>query len=725
MLRVDKVQLIEGVTVYGDDKQVNKFYLLPELPRYRRDDNGSPIFKFLKYRMPLDHGEGKKKGGGYVFFDVEFVVPEEKLQKIKDELQTQVNKIYKGRTDKKVEIGTITYTKGEASLLLEADGELIEKVKSPGKPSLYGRNVTPFALELSPEGATLFWEALQGQGGVVQVVYDLYYQAALPPVEIRGGFSAEKFYDFYQTIDTEWNAWGEDSYQEEIRETFRSSESLWVKPDWGALTDTKMQTQLRDWAFRTVEDKAESMMIEAIAPVSEEGRKKPSGIEDVTRDISVKKISSFSLYFKENMAVEWFAGPRGSLPNITNLVDNQGNAIKWEDHAKEVDLDDPFFKSMHVDVFVNADFANLPINSIEAQLEYKEGNEHEIKEFRFTDAETVGKFSSFIENDKREYSFWYEVNYANESRTFKSEPEVTDEQVLTLNVGDLGVLSINIEKGDLNFEQVSSAQITIQYKDDDNGIEPIEWHVTLDENNDKHKKQKVIFGRQRKPYKYKVKYNMKDGREYESDWSSSRSSELYINDPFSASKSIGLRTIGDFENDIEEINVDLVYKDTANDYWQSHTMALNKDTRFYDWVFPVINEKEGVVEYSGIIRFKGGRSEDIEKTTTAESTITLGVRFEKMLEVKVIPSLVKFTEVALAQVQLRYQDTENGVDEGTDLIFDSSNGKVPQAWSIALKDKDKKTYSWQATFHMLDGTVREVAAQETDALSLILKLPTA
>ena len=36
MLQIDKVQQIEGVTVYGDHEHFNIFYLIPQQPRYRR-----------------------------------------------------------------------------------------------------------------------------------------------------------------------------------------------------------------------------------------------------------------------------------------------------------------------------------------------------------------------------------------------------------------------------------------------------------------------------------------------------------------------------------------------------------------------------------------------------------------------------------------------------------------------------------------------------------------
>ena len=92
-----------------------------------------------------------------------------------------------------------------------------------------------------------------------------------------------KFYSFYQTIDTEWHSWSEDEYRETIREQMISSESMTIDFEWGGVTDEKIRSPIRDWATRSLEDAVERNMIEAIAPVPDDQRDKPDGIEEVTR----------------------------------------------------------------------------------------------------------------------------------------------------------------------------------------------------------------------------------------------------------------------------------------------------------------------------------------------------------------------------------------------------------------------------------------------------------
>src|SRR5688572_19241258 len=113
MLQIDKVQQINDVTVYGDDKSDFTFYLVPQTPRFHLED-GKPVFKFIKYRELRK--EGNDLFGGVCAFDTEFVVAPEKLEPVKQALQNQVNAIYqpRGQQPPAVVVGPLTYTGGTA-----------------------------------------------------------------------------------------------------------------------------------------------------------------------------------------------------------------------------------------------------------------------------------------------------------------------------------------------------------------------------------------------------------------------------------------------------------------------------------------------------------------------------------------------------------------------------------------------------------------------------------
>ncbi|MER9067729.1 hypothetical protein NKH84_14340 [Mesorhizobium sp. M0902] len=726
MLQIDKVQEIEGVTVFGDSDKISVFYPLAQQPRYRRGPDGRLSFAFYKYRFPVDRPDGKK-GGGFLLFDVEFVVEDEVLVKVKQKLAEQVaaeaNRLGIQPVPEVV-IGAFTYTKGTTSLLYP-QGLVEREVPSGGTPSLFGNNISTFALELPPEGATFFEQAMQGQGGAVAIAYELWFWAQLPAINVNGYFNASKFYTFYQTIDTDWNLWSEDSYRETVREQTINSESMHIDFEWGGVTDEKIRGPIRDWAYRTLEKSIERNMIDAIAPVPDDQRKLPDGIEDVTRDISNTKITNIYINYKESQTVEWRVAPRGVLPNITNLKDGNGAPVKWSDYARVIDLDDPFFKTLRINTFVNADFKGLPIHSVEVKLIYKgrpmanlaEGEPD--GEVVMNKEEDVGKFAAYVEGDDWKYTYSYQVNYRGESRQYQSPEIETNEGNLTIGVDDVGVLSIEATAGDINWTELDRAAVVLTYEDDAGGVEELEEQFNLTQAAPTFKIQRVIFQPMRNNYKYRIKYFMKDGREYQGAERQGRSQRLFINDVFDARKTVSVRGVGDFANRIQTVFVDLEYTDAAHTYTQTKSQALTAASPFFDWTFPVIDEKAGKVTYKAMIAYKDGTTDTVPVTDAASGTIVLPPPAEAFLEVQIIADLINWEQVKLARVSLNYDDLASDVSQAKDFVFSASN-KANTTWKVEVKNKEQDDYTYAVSYYLATGQKKDVPPTSTSELALIL-----
>lgn len=723
MLMWDKPESIEGLTVYRDHADWTMYYILPSLPRFRIDDNGQPVFKFIKYRFPVDRSDGRK-GGGFLIADVEFVVPEDKQQKALERLQERLNQQWQneGRQPPAppVKVGQLSFLRGAANItLLDNGGSLVEKLVNPGAPSLYGNMITPFTVELSAEGATLLEQALQDKGGVVQVSYDIWLPVRLPPVTATVWFNAEKYMSFRQEIDVEENFWSEDDYRETIRETFTQRDAGGVTIDPGGVTDQKIVSAVRDWAWRSLEEGVAKMILGDIPPENRDASSwyKEHDFENISRDVIASRVASFSRTYTENAIMEWNPSPRGTLPNITSMKGPDGQPYKWNDFSLVVDLDDPFFKQLRVTTRANADFDKLPLDSVEVKIEYKQGAEHSVKEYSLRKADDVGKFASYIANDSYKYKYSYQVNYKNASQTFQSPEFESDEEHLTINVGDTGILLVHVAPGDLNFNIVKEALVTLQYEDRENGVDPIEQVFKLDKDHPEHQWAQVIFKPRKNPYRYRVKYFMADGKEFQSDLQTGASTKLFVDDPFSASKTVNVRAFGDFDNRIDTIFVDLRYVDETNDYSQSQSAALTKESTFFDWVFPVVSETTGKVTYAANIRFKDGTVQEIPETVAEGGTIMLGdIVFTQVIDV--LPDLIDYALVKLVKVTLHYRDEARGIDETGDLIFKKDVGQL--SFHFSYKDKTKLTYEWSASYYMADGSVKNIAARSTTEKSLVL-----
>lgn len=724
------------IALWNDSEASHIFYFLPIVPRFRMQ-NGKPVFKLIKYRLPVDRPDGKK-GGGYVFFDAELAVPPDQLVKLKEILQAEVNKnhqdLKRPGPAPEVKFGTISFSRGTVNMLLEENGVIVEKVRGAGKPSLFGNNIATFMIELTPEGVQVFEGAMQGEGAsMVSLVYDMYFWAKLPPVKATVWFHADKFYSYYQTVETEVSTWSEDSYHETLSEMLRESESGGYKVE-GDITDPKLIDKLNDWASRTLDDAVARAAQQAITPLTEEQRKTNQKVLDdlggddldhMSRNITNHKMIDIFYSATQETAVEWNLAPQGNLGTLTSMKGPDGKPLLWKDYSVEIKGDDDFFKQLNVSTQVNADFTNLPLHSVELHIEYpKEGNDKDIAEYRFSKADDVAKFATYIANDNWKYKYWYEVNFKGAARTYKSPVVETDEKILTINVDQTGILSVDLIAGDLDFDQVRAAQVTIKYEDAEHNVPLMQQVFTIDADHTTQRFQKLIFSSQEKPYEYRVKYIMKDGKEFQGDWIKDWSTPLYINDPWSETKQVMIRASGNLSEQIETIFVDLNYSDATNKYSQTKSVALNENEPAAEWLFPVISGSTGKITYSGMIKYRDSTEEPItqQEMDATKTTLIVGPSVREHMTVEILPDLMfDDSDVRLVRVALHYKDDANQVDLRKDFTFRPGMSDAV-TWTVDQKDKSKDEYEWQATFFMQGGTQRKTPLATSTELTLVPEL---
>jgi len=723
MLAFDRSDTIEGISVYEDHADPRVFYLLPNQPRFRLDEQKRPVFKFIKYRFPVDRSDGKK-GGGFVIFDVEFSVSDELREKIRGQLQERLDQRFRNANPKpQVILGQLrpisTSTLGKPAVTVQflgSNGALVEKIQNPVGPALFGNFITPVTVELTPEGATLCEQALQGRGGIIQISYNLPMVVRLPALSASVHFWSQKFMSFHQEVNIGTNIWGTPrSRRERTEEFFSDKEFASVDINPGMVTDQKVIAAVRDWGWSTLEDAVKRMLLSNIDPVKDDQKKVDESLRHLTRDIVVQKVVDFHRTYRENMNMDWDPTPGGTLPNITNIP-----GVQWSDYAIVVDLDDPFFKQLNLSAQPNVDFQNLPIHSIDVHVEYpKQGGAKEVKDFNFKKEDDIGHFNVFLDNNSRKYKYSYKVNYRGESKVFQAPLVESEETSLTINVGDTGIITADLSPGDIDWEVIRAAQVSVRYEP--RNAPAVEKQFTLDKDHPNHRFQEVVFETVDKPYQYKVKYLMKDGKEFEGDWRSSEASTLIVNDVFSAIKTVGLRARGNLETDVEVILVDLVYEDAVNKYTQTKSTALDSGNNFFDWTFPVISETGGKVTYSGTIKYRNNAEEDIPPTEATGNTILVGPKIAGFLEVSVLPDLIDFDQVKLARISLHYTDSANAIDVKKDFTF-KLGAANETSFKVELKDKTKTSYEWRATFFLNDGSKKEVPPRIVEELTLIPQL---
>nr|MBA3810272.1 hypothetical protein [Caulobacteraceae bacterium] len=509
MLNLDRSQMIAGLMVYRDDEFRNKFYVLPDQPRFRIDEvTKKPVFFFMKYKMPLDNKDGSK-GGGFVIFDSTLTVPPDKLKTIEEKLNSQLQAAGVTGGDGqplKAEIGRLTFTSGTASLtLLDSGGALVTKIESVGKPSLYGSLICSFTAQLSPEGATILEAVLKKSGGVAQIAYDLHCAATMPPITGHVWFRADKAYSFAQSIDKSGGSWdsANDREVEHMRESFTASQSGGVYFDFSHMDISdpeaarKTQDAISNWGWAQLDVATKTAMLADIAPTTDRGS---HGMDHIDKTKNISESSSFDRWFTEKEAVDFHIIPQGTLPNITDM------GFKWQDFFAEIDANDPFFAQIHSSFAINADFERFQIHSVDVHCEYTKLNPATIKDFHFTKPDDIGKFDSDTAHGDMGYAYSFSVNYLDQSQPYRAPLVKTNNAQVTINANALGILYVGLAIGSVDFTKTPQVQVAIRYPDDDANGHPVDSQFTFGADKKEAEFVAVLLKPVDKPYEYQTTY---------------------------------------------------------------------------------------------------------------------------------------------------------------------------------------------------------------------------
>lgn len=712
MLMLNSQDVVGQTAYWADDKDPLQYYALPGEPTLAIRD-GKAVFKFIKYRVPIDR-PGGIKGGGLLVMQAELAIPQKDEAVIRSRIEARLRaRGVPPAQAGNVRLGRPLITRGKVTVAVmgESGNTLVQKVVVPSPPSLFGNNAVSIGIELNEIGAPVFEAAMKSQGaGLVIVGYELGYSAKLPKAHLVGTWDASAYMNFAQKIEERSHWYADDDYEEKITDSLRKSDSQlihWIDSPqpvgMDAAQNQKMIDNIEDSVRRQLDEAIKRNVLEAIPPESRDVSKiRERGFDDIVRTVDVTRTASVRVEYLAEKIVEMPANPNAPLQGFGSIVVG-GKPLKWEDYAITVDADDPFFKSFSAAFMVNADFTDLPIASVIVEAHYKgKQGEGRAETYTFRKPEDMERFEAFLDGGNGEFDYSYVVNYKGESNVYKSPPLKSKSDV-SINVGDLGIWKVDIDVGDVNFEEVSQAQLKCTYADGDLHVER-QFTITPDKT--KHQIREVIFKPRTQPWKYSLKYFMKGGREIEVPVETAEGEQLYVNDPFSAMRTISVRTKGDFDNVIDTIFLDFNYEDTDHQYRQSKSFAFSKaGKRFEDWSFPVISEKLGTLKYTGNIVYKDGRPPlAIAEKTVTSNTVLEGEDVLK-LEVELIPDLLDWSKMKLVTVTLSYVDDDNGINESKS--FTLRKDAAPLKWTVNIKDKSKKNYNVTPHFFMVDGSKKE------------------
>ena len=191
---------------------------------------------------------------------------------------------------------------------------------------------------------------------------------------------------------------------------------------------------------------------------------------------------------------------------------------------------------------------------------------------------------------------------------------------------------------------------------------------------------------------------MEDGKEFSLKPATGLSPDLFISDPFTGTKTISIRAMGDLDKDIDTIFGDFKYVDETNVYSKTTSIALSKANPFFDssTVNPPI---PGKVFYSGNIRFKNGQVEPIPRLGHLQRhhpDRQEGRRHARSQGAR---------ETSWTSVRCHWPSCGSNMRTRPTRLASrpttfSSRAATPAKWSVELKDKKKRNYKWRVEYFL-------------------------
>ena len=436
-------------------------------------------------------------------------------------------------------------------------------------------------------------------------------------------------------------------------------------------------------------------------------------MEHVTRNESSWSAFSFSESYNEKDSIVFNTTQQGTLENIPDFAD----------YAVTINANDPFFSQVHASVSVDADFAKFSIESVDVNMIYDQSNPPTTGGYHFTKPDDIYKFDSDTVNGDLSYKYSVNVNYLDQSAPYKSPQQSTKDSIVTVDVGSMGILYVNVTVTNVDFTKTPTVLVAMKYPDPDSTGAAINRQFSFDTTNKSGSLLVVIMQPFNKQYQYQVTYVMADGTQLILPWQSDSTQELFIQSPFSQ-ETVSFISEGDFTNDIDNIFLKMSYVDAANNYQQTTDYTFTSANRSHDWPFPVVTGGQGVIHFSGVVSHKDHTTENIPDTTSTSNLITFGPPNQEIVTVTPDPSLLDFTKVTLVQVNFSYADPANNIALNQEIVLKQS-GSTPPSWTFYVKDKTKTAYTYQATYYMTGNPptqVKQPAATSSDT-DLVLMMP--
>ena len=697
---------IGGLMIYRDHADPNLFYYVPERPRLARND-GVPEFVFLKYRRDItdnaafDPNTKQELGGGFLAFTVDLGVDDDQLTKIKGELGPFA--------EGEVKLTPIQFRKGSVRLSITKDiadtpqakpdephgMTFFEDVYGATTPSLFGFNRATFALVLTEEAATLFEAALRSGVSPIGVIYDLEFLGLRPAFDVK--ITAE-YQRIYSDLELEFGARGQ---------IYAVALGLDI-----------------DAAFQKLRDSG-AIKVEVLSFTDDENLRKQA---DAAFDWF--KTDLLKDFFKSSLEPPSFmrpsAGGGGLLGQLQSLLGGLGTSgsgspqpqLGQPTNSAPTPAPPPANQASNVATTPQTQgtapaaggggakgSTSLAPFQVAFSLKYVQQEELKTRTFEYSEQAAVareaapqGLFSTVIQGlDLRTAIKEISLDDDFFTRLVATVSVGTD-----LNASGVAALAVNLEyPGDRPANAPPKTVDGFLFKPD--SLTPQTFNSWLDDKKDLTYRYQMTVD-----FKPDSPWHGKDAK-VTSDWQVTRSRQLVI-DPLDV---VGLldveMSLGSVDaTQISQVQVDLSYEDTANNFDAQQTIVLKPGAGGIGsahWKLRLSNPNQRQYRYLLTYFMQDNVHYQTDWQTTEDPSLVVNDPFQSVLRLRLVPVLDAASLIE-ADVNVKYSEP-SGYSRQYPIVF-SGPTLTSQALAIPTLTKTPTGYTYDITVINQDGSTKAV-----------------
>jgi hypothetical protein len=255
-------------------------------------------------------------------------------------------------------------------------------------------------------------------------------------------------------------------------------------------------------------------------------------------------------------------------------------------HFIEVDLDDPFFRTLAIAVSAPIDFDRIGLVAAQVALAYGRDADPggpKRKDLSFTkDAHADQGWEVFLDSGRDpgygvalQYHFDPLSGWVGRSNSYDLPPRQTGDRTLLLNPFDaLGFMEIAVVANRVDWGIVDRADIELRY-DGGGGWTP-GTTITLTEATPKQSWKLRTDDPARRRFEWRATFQLKDRSQRSGDWVATEARSVVVDDPFAGSLDLLVVPVLDPGRTRMAI-LDLAYDDAANRYHRDARLRLTPD----------------------------------------------------------------------------------------------------------------------------------------------------